>query len=501
MNTRRYIIKRSVFTKSEKIGFSRNSYSIKALLCLVFLCVALCALLSGCSADSSKDIEKTSNMETPAQVEDTQTTVANPAETSTMSASEIRDQLQQAIRDFCELMFGSMKFGSTTTFGWNDFDSIEGYMIAKNAETKRETTHIDGTDITDVRIQSVELQGEFAEMGNRYMQNAIVSYEYVIDGERAVCGTHYLFTLKKEEQGYRVSDLTTCNPNYTMTDLDDNDIAILRDSLESWKEECKDAGDKWQFAAIDRIMEQKKVPIEDLIPEELIEEMKRRNRPTSKDANVLDIRLMYGYEPGPAMNTGRVFLEDEEYTYWMSATYLECYDVIFDDDSLKSVEFALDAGLIGLKDLDRFQIPYKKNPIGSRAGKDEPATEESKIADTTGSLIISEAETHEIDQDDEAGCRVKLVESDKWTQEELRQAVDTAKEDFRKMREGCKLLEIRYPGDAEAKNYSGFSSWNAEDTILLLGTWTDEAGNSYVDWAWFVCKNEVRGWYVKDQGL
>ena len=235
MNTRRYIIKRSVFTKSEKIGFSRNSYSIKALLCLVFLCVALCALLSGCSADSSKDIEKTSNMETPAQVEDTQTTVANPAETSTMSASEIRDQLQQAIRDFCELMFGSMKFGSTTTFGWNDFDSIEGYMIAKNAETKRETTHIDGTDITDVRIQSVELQGEFAEMGNRYMQNAIVSYEYVIDGERAVCGTHYLFTLKKEEQGYRVSDLTTCNPNYTMTDLDDNDIAILRDSLESWK--------------------------------------------------------------------------------------------------------------------------------------------------------------------------------------------------------------------------------------------------------------------------
>ena len=79
--------------------------------------------------------------------------------------------------------------------------------------------------------------------------------------------------------------------------------------------------------------------------------------------------------------------------------------------------------------------------------------------------------------------------------------MDTAKEDFRKMREGCKLLEIRYPGDAEAKNYSGFSSWNAEDTILLLGTWTDEAGNSYVDWAWFVCKNEVGGWYVKDQGL
>ena len=167
-------------------------------------------------------------------------------------------KIRLGIRDFCETLYGSMLKDSTTTFGWDDFDSIEGYMVAKSVETMRATEMLDGTGVTEVEVLPVRLQGGPARHENGWVQKAIVGCGYVNGGERTEWGSCYLFTLKEEGDGYRVTDLSA---------LDDRNITDLRDSLRLWMEECKDVGDKWQFAAVDRIMEQRKESLFDVTPD------------------------------------------------------------------------------------------------------------------------------------------------------------------------------------------------------------------------------------------
>ncbi|MBO4289246.1 MAG: hypothetical protein J5865_03995, partial [Lachnospiraceae bacterium] len=311
-------------------------------------------MLSGCGAET---VQPSASASWPADTSAPETEGSKAAET-TEPGAELSDQLRQAILDFCEMMFGSMRHDSTVTFGWDDFDSIEGYMVAKYCEARRDFYKIDQADITDVWVLSVELQGEPLEQEDSLIQCAVVSYEYVGGGVESKCLTRYFFTLREENGGFRVTDLTTYNSKYSIADTDDVDIAVLRESLELWKEECKDAGDKWQFEAVDRIMEQTKVPIDDLIPEEMKEEMRRRSQKTSEDAAVEDIRANAAYDlPEEAMGAGMTFREGDT-EFWVSYTYLDCYDVYFSDNSIKTVGEALELGLIGLDELDRFEIPY-----------------------------------------------------------------------------------------------------------------------------------------------
>ena len=399
-----------------------------------------------------------------------------------------QEEIHQAILGFCEMLFGSLKYDSTTTFGWDDFDSIEGYMVAKWTETKRECYKIDKADITDVRVLGVDLSGEPLARDDHYVQCAFVHYEYVSKDMKSSCDTRYFFTLRAEDGGLRVTDLTTYNPEYSITEADDMDIAVLRDSLDSWKEECKDAGDKWQFEAIDRIMEQKKVPIEDLIPDDMKEEMERRSEKTAEDAKVLEIRFNEAYErPDAPMESGMTF-RDGSTSFWVSFTYLDLYDVYFSDDSIKTVGEALELGLIGLAELDRLEIPYVRDPgtepetapseretepaeHPTQERETEPAERPTQERETPASDTEAEREETTKAPSTEGGSKKSGV-SRYYSEEDIEEAKEAVRdwmsEAFEK---GTKLKELYYPGDDFTDEFadSGSTAFRNTDNSMVLG--------------------------------
>ena len=166
----------------------------KKLLVIILVCGML---LSGCGAETAPS-------SVPAGTEGS-TAATGAAESpassvkSTAEAAEIREQLHQAILDFCGMLFGSLRYDSTVTFGWDDFDSIEGYMIAKWVETRRECYKIDGSEVTDVRVRSVELKGSPVEQDGHLAQCALVSYEYVSGDMETRCLTRYIFFLRDKQ--------------------------------------------------------------------------------------------------------------------------------------------------------------------------------------------------------------------------------------------------------------------------------------------------------------
>ena len=163
---------------------------------------------------------------------------------------DLSEKLRLCILDFCETMYGSMVKGSATTFGWDDFRTVHGYAVAKNIETMRDTYQIDGkTGITEAEINWVRLEGEPKLQDGDYVVEARVSCAYRFDGVTSDRGSLYRFTIAEENGAYRVADLT---------ELDNVEFTDLLDYLPALKEECRDAGDKWEFAAVDRIMEKAK---------------------------------------------------------------------------------------------------------------------------------------------------------------------------------------------------------------------------------------------------
>ena len=436
-----------------------------------------------------------------------------------------QEEIHQAILGFCEMLFGSLKYDSTTTFGWDDFDSIEGYMVAKWTETKRECYKIDKADITDVRVLGVDLSGEPLARDDHYVQCAFVHYEYVSKDMKISCGTRYFFTLRAGDGGLRVTDLTTYNPEYSITEADDMDIAVLRDSLDSWKEECKDAGDKWQFEAIDRIMEQKKVPIEDLIPDDMKEEMERRSKKTAEDAKVLEIRFNEAYErPDAPMESGMTF-RDGSTSFWVSFTYLDLYDVYFSDDSIKTVGGALELGLIGLAELDRLEIPYVRDPgtepetapseretepaeHPTQERETEPAERPTQERETPASDTEAEREETTKAPSTEGGGKKSGV-SRYYSEEDIEEAKEAVRdwmsEAFEK---GTKLKELYYPGDDFTDEFadSGSTAFRNTDNSMVLGGYfiepdeTERGTSGYPLWVWILWRGSEGGWFVKDAG-
>ena len=126
-----------------------------------------------------------------ADEQDGQETVSAAAETTAPSESAAKpdqEAVRRAIQDFCEMLYGTLKYDSTVTFGWDDFDSIEGYMIAKWIETQRECNKIDGEEVTEIRVKPAKLVGETLEQDGGYIQCAITATEYVWGGDSPATG-------------------------------------------------------------------------------------------------------------------------------------------------------------------------------------------------------------------------------------------------------------------------------------------------------------------------
>ena len=108
------------------------------------------------------------------------------------------------------------------------------------------------------------------------------------------------------------------------------------------------------------------------------------------------------------------------------------------------------------------------------------------------------------------GVEIVEVDSDIYSQKEIREAMEVAADYFKKDFGGCTLTEIRYAGDETAKACEEWAqSRNADEAILLLSSF--EVGPSggdgslapnstYTDWQWVLVRDAGGKWRHIDHG-
>ena len=107
---------------------------------------------------------------------------------------------------------------------------------------------------------------------------------------------------------------------------------------------------------------------------------------------------------------------------------------------------------------------------------------------------------------------VKITEytSEKYSNDEIEDAIDVAIDYFTKEFEGCTLTEITYLGDDENDDWQEFADRNnATDVIVLVSSFDVDAsgGNgslnpnsTYTNWKWILVRTDGGKWKHVDHG-
>lgn len=163
---------------------------------------------------------------------------------------------KECIEEFCEKMYGSMLADSTTSFSKSEFLSIDGYLTAKVFEAKRDYALIDVPGgVTSVSIEKVVIDSITESDANTTVQ-ALVCSEYTTKQGKSEWGNRYVFTLGIDLDEYAVLDVKA---------LEGDEFLNVKNALPLWKTECGYAGEDWEYEAVDRILNSKKVDLRDLI--------------------------------------------------------------------------------------------------------------------------------------------------------------------------------------------------------------------------------------------
>lgn len=106
--------------------------------------------------------------------------------------------------------------------------------------------------------------------------------------------------------------------------------------------------------------------------------------------------------------------------------------------------------------------------------------------------------------------KIKKVESELYTNDEIDSAIETIVQEFKKDWKGCTLKEIYYAGDETSKNYQDWADRNnVDEAIVLLSTFdVDESGgdgslnpnDTYDNWMWILVRNDNGKWKHVDHG-
>ncbi len=107
---------------------------------------------------------------------------------------------------------------------------------------------------------------------------------------------------------------------------------------------------------------------------------------------------------------------------------------------------------------------------------------------------------------------VKITEytSEKYSNDEIKDAIDVAIDYFTKEFEGCTLTEITYLGDDENDDWQEFADRNnATDVIVLVSSFDVDASggdgslnpnSTYTDWKWILVRTDGGKWKHVDHG-
>ena len=102
------------------------------------------------------------------------------------------------------------------------------------------------------------------------------------------------------------------------------------------------------------------------------------------------------------------------------------------------------------------------------------------------------------------------VESEMYSEEDIRAAIDTIKKEFKSDWKGCTLTEIYYAGDDRSKDHQDWADRNnADEVIVLLSSFNvDSSGgdgslnpnSTYSDWNWVLVRTSGGQWQHVDHG-
>ena len=107
---------------------------------------------------------------------------------------------------------------------------------------------------------------------------------------------------------------------------------------------------------------------------------------------------------------------------------------------------------------------------------------------------------------------VKTTEytSEKYSDDEIKDAIDVAIDYFTKEFEGCTLTEITYLGDDENDDWQEFADRNnATDVIVLVSSFDVDASggdgslnpnSTYTNWKWILVRTDGGKWKHVDHG-
>ena len=103
------------------------------------------------------------------------------------------------------------------------------------------------------------------------------------------------------------------------------------------------------------------------------------------------------------------------------------------------------------------------------------------------------------------------VSSTLYSQQDISDAIDVVKSDFKQNNSGFTLKKLYYAGDETSQSYQEWADRNnADEVLVLLSTFhTDSDGGSdksfepdteYTDWNWILVRNDGGKWKIVDQG-
>ena len=106
--------------------------------------------------------------------------------------------------------------------------------------------------------------------------------------------------------------------------------------------------------------------------------------------------------------------------------------------------------------------------------------------------------------------KIRDVESEMYTQEDISEAIETIKKEFESNWEGCSLKEIYYAGDDISNDYQAWADrHNADEVIVLLSSYYVEPNGgdgsleqdyTYTNWNWILVRTIGGKWVHVDHG-
>ena len=107
--------------------------------------------------------------------------------------------------------------------------------------------------------------------------------------------------------------------------------------------------------------------------------------------------------------------------------------------------------------------------------------------------------------------KLKVVSSEVYAQEEIENAINIIKNDFKENWGGCTLNEISYVGDERNDDFIEWAIRNNKEEVIVLtsnfyvGSYAEDISlnlnSEYNNWNWILVRNKNENWQHIDHGF